>query len=575
MQKQITAIILVLIFFCLFAGFDYVRKSDKIVLKVRNAAEIDVDLNNNRVYDEGETVCVDGVEIFTSDLNKNQNDLADKAGISAVDAVKIGYLTDAFADNILSDKRVKVKLTEKQNQNCKFADITINKMPYKNLLKNSGFALNSDGFEQQLKKAQKLNLVILNHKSMKYHNLDCEYGLIAHDSVIVPLNQIPKEAKPCKFCHVTQTNQPAEPQPLSFAYSSGSIKMYLTDLTTKLKPDKKCSSPVCREIVNRINSSNENIDIALYGWDVIPDIQNALAKAKSRGVKIRTVYETSKYYDGLNEILKLSDEKLTDNNNNLMHNKFIIFDGKQVITGSMNFSQTGLSGFNSNCVFFINSVEIASQYLEEFNQMLNGKFHNTKSKVDHKTVILGNTFVTPFFSPVDKTVVTNIIPLIDNAKHYIYIPSFIFTHDALADALVRAKRRGVDVRLIVDAVNTTTARSKVKFLRNAGVPVKVENYAGKLHSKSIIIDDDYIISGSMNYSMSGENMNDENCLIIKDDVLAKSYRNFFDYLWNKIPDKFLKQMVRAEGKSSIGSCTDGVDNNFDGKTDMEDEGCKS
>ena len=30
-----------------------------------------------------------------------------------------------------------------------------------------------------------------------------------------------------------------------------------------------------------------------------------------------------------------------------------------------------------------------------------------------------------------------------------------------------------------------------------------------------------------------------------------------------------------EGKYSIGSCSDGVDNNFDGKIDMEDAGCKN
>ena len=46
-------------------------------------------------------------------------------------------------------------------------------------------------------------------------------------------------------------------------------------------------------------------------------------------------------------------------------------------------------------------------------------------------------------------------------------------------------------------------------MRNAKIPVKVENYAGKVHSKSIIIDDKYIVAGSMNFSNSGENRNDE------------------------------------------------------------------
>ena len=253
----------------------------------------------------------------------------------------------------------------------------------------------------------------------------------------------------------------------------------------------------------------------------------------------------------------------------------MIFDSKRVVTGSMNFSDTGFSGFNTNSVFFINSVEVAQMYLEEFNQMLSGKFHNAKSYINHKTVILNDAKVTPLFSPKDSVITTAIIPLIDNAQKYIYVPAFILTHDSLANSLARAKQRGVDVKLIIDATNTYATQSKVKMLRAVGAQVKIENYAGKVHSKSIIIDDKYVIAGSMNFTMTGENKNDENTLIIENERLAKYYRGFFEYLWSKIPDKYLKQGVRAEGKYSIGSCNDGIDNNYDGKIDKEDWGCRN
>ena len=45
-------------------------------------------------------------------------------------------------------------------------------------------------------------------------------------------------------------------------------------------------------------------------------------------------------------------------------------------------------------------------------------------------------------------------------------------------------------------------------------------------------------------------------------------------MWKKIPDKYLKENVSAESKYSMGSCSDGVDNDFDGKIDGADEGCK-
>ena len=95
-----------------------------------------------------------------------------------------------------------------------------------------------------------------------------------------------------------------------------------------------------------------------------------------------------------------------------------------------------------------------------------------------------------------------------------------------------------------------------------------------MHSKIIIIDDEYLIIGSMNFSNSGEKRNDENMIVLKDSGAAKFYKQFFIYQWNRIPDKWLKYTPRAEGVDSIGSCSDGIDNNYDGKTDMEDVGCK-
>ena len=114
----------------------------------------------------------------------------------------------------------------------------------------------------------------------------------------------------------------------------------------------------------------------------------------------------------------------------------------------------------------------------------------------------------------------------------------------------------------------------VKTLRQNGVKVKVENYAGKMHMKTLIVDSDYFIAGSMNLSNSGENYNDENILIIKNTQINSNARKFFDYLWANIPEKYLTHFVRAESKYSIGSCTDSIDNNYDGKSDKNDEGCR-
>ena len=96
-----------------------------------------------------------------------------------------------------------------------------------------------------------------------------------------------------------------------------------------------------------------------------------------------------------------------------------------------------------------------------------------------------------------------------------------------------------------------------------------------MHSKSMIIDDKYTIIGSMNFSYSGENKNDENLIVIKNSEITKQYKDFFLYQWSRIDDKWLKLNARAEGKDSIGSCTDGLDNNYDGLIDTDDPACRS
>lgn len=587
--SKISSIVLIIGTFIGFLGFEIYQKSEKKVIGIINPTQIEVDLNGNNILDDGEIICIPNLKAFTSDLSQSQPELENLLSITHSDAIKLGYLTDIFVENTLSEKSVKLKYTGETSPNCKYAEIIVENELYSKKLKNSGLGFKEkeapiQAYKAQLTKAQKLKLIILNHKSNKYHTLDCKYGLIAHDAIVIPEKQKPEDAKPCKFCHVKQpkhhkynlktVNSSVSTYPLT--RSSGSIRMYLTDLTSTLKPNNSCDTQVCHEVLNQINKSNSSIDIALYGWDDNPVIYNALVRAKARGVKIRIVYDTSSnsYYPKLSNFVKIANEKSTDSPKILMHNKFMIFDNSSIITGSMNFAKTGFSGFNSNCILFINSKEIANMYEKEFNQMLQGKFHNSKSQISHTTVVLGDTKVTPLFSPKDKIITNNVLPLIQNAKKYVYIPTFIITHDELANELINAKKRGVDVKLIIDATNVYSRKSKIKELRSAGVPVKVENYAGKMHSKSIIIDDEYIVAGSMNFTNSGENKNDENVLIIENKTLARYYKGFFEYLWKKIPKKYLQHGVRPEGKYSIGSCSDGVDNNYDGNVDNDDIGCK-
>ncbi len=598
MGNKITICILILTF-VLFALYETLIQNRPHVLGIVTPTMIQVDLNGNSIVDDGETLCLPDIESFTSDLKLSSRELADRMDIPYEKSLAIGFLADDFANKTLSGKTVKVKFAgkTKNKPHCRNAVIYVNNQNYGNLLLQSGFGIktdfnkNSEGLRNWLAAAEKLKLVILNHKSLKYHTLDCKYGQAANDSVILPEKEIPADAQPCKFCHIeaeklsTRGSQKIIPPPPCMI-TDGNIKLILTDFTTVLKPDRDCNNAVCREFVNCIESAQHTIDMAMYGWTNVPKVNAALESAQKRGVKIRIIYDKAtngqNHYPETDDFVSKYPERRSDEipgqtklTNMIMHNKFAVFDDSRVFTGSMNFSATGFSGFNHNNVIIINSADVAEVYEREFDQMFEGKFHTLKKKSMHNSNLqCGSTLISVYFSPQDKALTQAVIPLIKNSKKYIYVPAFLFTHKSLSTELINAKKRGVDVKMIIDATNTHGEHSVFKKLRSGEVPVKVENYAGKMHAKAMIIDDEYLIFGSTNFSDSGENKNDENLLIIKNPRLTRLYKEYFEYFWSKIPDKYLKYTVKAESKYSIGSCSDGIDNDFDGKIDMEDEGCR-
>lgn len=590
--KGYSVLILVLTFFA-FLIYQTQKSSDFIVLKINSPTEIVIDINKNGIEDNNEIIELKNIQSFSITPSEEQTKLAQKLKISSEDALGLGFLAENFAKETLLGKKVKL-----ENKNTQ---IFVDNKNYENLLLNQGLAIknrtnDSDTIQiiypqvqNNLEKVKKLNLRIFNNKSHKYHKLNCKYGLMAHNSQILSVFQLPKDAKPCKFCLLNKQKAKGKKQKAEFdkipdikspatIFQTGSIKIFLTDFTRVLKPSNNCTTAVCKALVQEINSARSSIDFAIYGYTKIPAIQQALEEAQKRDVKVRFVYDlnskNSNIYPDTLYLAKIFKNNQADMSEDIMHDKFFIFDNKTVLTGSANISNTDMSGFNSNAVILINSKILANIYSQEFEQMYGGKYHKLKSKISDKDFEIDDTDFKVYFSPKDRAITKQVIPLINNAQKYIYVPAFLITHKDLSDSLINASKRGVSVKIILDATNTHTSSSKLKILRQNGIVVKTESYAGKLHSKSIIIDDTYTIIGSMNFSRSGESTNDENLLIIKNREIALFYKTFFQYLWVRIPDYWLKYNARAESPDSIGSCSDGIDNDFDGKIDKFDDGCK-
>lgn len=125
-----------------------------------------------------------------------------------------------------------------------------------------------------------------------------------------------------------------------------------------------------------------------------------------------------------------------------------------------------------------------------------------------------------------------VLQAINRAQTAIRVQMYSLTLEEIVSALIRAKRRGVDVRLIVDRSQLHQDRNdslRVASLASSGVPVLVDTVPGLMHNKVMVIDGETVLTGSFNYTWGAEHWNAENLLMLRDPAIAAEYlRN-----WNQ------------------------------------------
>lgn len=329
-------------------------------------------------------------------------------------------------------------------------------------------------------------------------------------------------------------------------------------------------------LVAAIDAAAVSLDFAMYGFEDAGEISAALGRAVARGVQVRGVIDTDTQGrfamgDGPGVFAALpTGAAVVDGDDRLMHHKFFIFDRAAVWVGSANANGTDLrTGYNCNAGVLVRSAALAAAFQREFDDLYAGRFHRAKAPRGAGFIprLADGTRLEAAFAPVDDPVYRVLVPAIEGAVGSIDAAIFTFTHPAVADALVAAHERGVTVRVIVDATGAANAYSAHTALREAGIAVKVENWPGKLHQKSLIIDGYRVMLGSLNWTQAGNTENDESVLVIDNRAIAAALGAHFQADWSAIPEAYLLTDPRAEGADSPGSLADFLDNDEDGLTD--------
>ncbi len=119
--------------------------------------------------------------------------------------------------------------------------------------------------------------------------------------------------------------------------------------------------------------------------------------------------------------------------------------------------------------------------------------------------------------------------VIDGAREQVLVQAYLFTSRPIAQALLRAAGRGVDVRVLADATtHRRPQRNALPALIGGGIPVALEGDFPNAHNKVIVVDAEgrhpAVVTGSYNFTWTAEHRNAENVLILRDNpALARRY----------------------------------------------------
>lgn len=359
-------------------------------------------------------------------------------------------------------------------------------------------------------------------------------------------------------------------------------------------------------IVERLKKAESRIDMALYNLEA-SDKSEIIAylmsspvqkRIKSGELTIRLIFEGyASKEENIEKMLKLEEigiDARALGSSKKMHHKFAIIDGHKasgsVITGSANWSLGSLRNYNESILFFDEEGEMAQEFQTEFDFLWNvskeigkkGKklsydFEETAPGIG-KVAFNRHNFEVARGSLRKKRgdlgyhLTQTIVEAIDNADQKLEIATTRLKLRPIYDAIVRAAKRGVEIKIVVTMGEYEWASKRKKMAIkscpdaydrscssgvNYAALLAKENYEGsdnvdvrlkffhlntqaylnrQMHSKYLIADDKVVLSGSFNWSYSSEFNHIENIVSLNEKEASgaiKDFNNDFDRLWNQ------------------------------------------
>lgn len=125
-----------------------------------------------------------------------------------------------------------------------------------------------------------------------------------------------------------------------------------------------------------------------------------------------------------------------------------------------------------------------------------------------------------------------IVNRINSAEKTIDAAVYSINNDNIVNSLIEAKKRGVKVRILTDKTQAKGISSKVKYLYDNGINIRVHSQFKIEHNKFAVYDKVKGSTGSFNWTNPAEKKNSENCIFFdNEDGSVSKYLKRFEYLW--------------------------------------------
>lgn len=196
-----------------------------------------------------------------------------------------------------------------------------------------------------------------------------------------------------------------------------------------------------------IDGARKEVYWAMYGF-YRQNIKDSVLRAVQRGLDVQLAGDAGTYANGEVGYIQFEDllrrypnaKLISGNSQSIQHNKFCVIDRRYVMTGTGNITDSEIDR-NYNVWAIIESKELAEDFINEHQQMMNGRFGHAKDRPDYNNVFnVGGVKVEAYFSPHEDAM-SRFLQAVGEAQQSIYFAIFAFTHDTLGRLLIQKHKQ--------------------------------------------------------------------------------------------------------------------------------------